>query len=86
MTDYYNDELDVSVIVPVFNTEQYLKQCLESLQNQTLGRIEIIIVDDGSTDDSANICDFYASHHDNVLVVHKQNEGLVAARNDFRRA
>lgn len=89
MTDSYNDELYVSVIVPVYNTENYLKQCLESLKNQTLGRIEIIIVDDGSTDDSANICDIFASHHENVLVVHKQNEGLAAARNvglDMARA
>ena len=72
----------VSVIVPVYNTEKYLEQCLNSLQNQTLRNIEIIVIDDGSTDCSGSICDLYSVNDSRFKVIHKDNEGLSAARND----
>lgn len=71
----------VSVIVPVYNREQYLRQCVDSICMQTLRDIEIILVDDGSTDGSANICDEYAGKDLRVRVVHKQNAGMGAAYN-----
>lgn len=71
----------VSIIVPVYNVEKYLVRCLESLINQTLKEIEIILVDDGSTDGSPKICDEYAEKDSRIVVVHKQNEGLGMARN-----
>lgn len=71
----------VSVIVPVYNSEKYLNECLDSLVNQTLGNIEIICVDDASTDSSPQILDEYASKYSNVRVFHKCKEGVAAARN-----
>lgn len=70
----------VSVIVPVYNVESYLKRCIESILNQTYDNFEIILVDDGSTDKSVNICDDY---HKNpfIKVIHKKNGGLSSARN-----
>lgn len=76
----------VSVIVPVFNVKDYLKKCIDSIINQTLRDIEIILVDDGSTDGSSKICDFYAAHDDRIRVIHKANEGLSCARNDGVKA
>ena len=73
---------NVSVIIPVYNVRQYLPTCLASLQNQTMKEIEIILVDDGSTDGSAEICDQYATYDPRFHVIHKENEGLSAARND----
>lgn len=70
-----------SIIVPVYNTAQYLKRCLDSLINQTYQNIEIILVDDGSTDDSPNICDEYAKKYEYVRVIHKENGGQGSARN-----
>lgn len=71
-----------SILVPVYNVEKYLEQCVESLLNQTYsGDYEIILVDDGSTDSSGEICDRYAENNlDKIKVVHKKNEGLVSAR------
>lgn len=74
------DEVKVSVIVPVYNTEQYLHRCVESLLKQTMP-VRIILVDDGSTDGSGAICDRYAASNDNITVIHKQNGGLSSARN-----
>lgn len=71
----------VSVIVPVYNVEKYLDRCMNSLLKQTLKEIEIILVDDGSTDISSEMCDLYALNYDNVKVIHKKNEGLGRARN-----
>lgn len=70
----------VSVIVPVFNTAQYLRQCLDSLVNQTLRALEIICVNDGSTDGSADILDEYAAKYPCIKVIHKENGGVVSAR------
>lgn len=71
----------VSVIVPVYRVENYLKKCVDSLLNQTLRDIEIILVDDGSPDDCGKICDEYAQKYSFVKVIHKENEGLSMARN-----
>ena len=74
------DEL-ISVIVPVYNTEKYLVECVESLRKQTYSNIEIILVDDGSTDASIEICDEFAEKDSRVKVFHKKNEGVAVARN-----
>lgn len=70
----------VSIIVPVYNVEDYLRTCLNSIISQTYPNLEIIIVDDGSTDSSAEICDTYKEKDDRIKVFHKKNEGLVVAR------
>lgn len=69
-----------SVLVPVYNVEKYLPECLESLKNQTYKDFEIILVDDGSTDASGKICDEFKLENQNVIVVHKENAGLISAR------
>lgn len=71
----------ISVIVPVYNVEKYLKECVDSLINQTYKNIEIILVDDGSTDGSSLICDEIAKKDDRIQVYHKKNGGLSDARN-----
>lgn len=70
-----------SIIVPVYNVSEYLRRCLDSLINQTFKDIEIILVDDGSKDDSSAICDEYAQIDSRVKVIHKENGGLSDARN-----
>lgn len=71
----------ISVIVPVFNSESCLDQCLQSLVKQSYKNLEIILVDDGSTDNSPKICDKYEELFPNVKVLHKKNEGTSSARN-----
>ena len=71
----------VSVIVPVYNVKPYLERCIDSLISQSLKEIEIILVDDGSTDGSAAICDDYARRDERIVVIHKQNGGVSSARN-----
>lgn len=71
----------VSVIVPVYNTERYLRECLDSIKNQTLTDIEIICVDDGSTDNCGKILDEYAANDSRFIVIHQENKGGAAARN-----
>jgi glycosyltransferase involved in cell wall biosynthesis len=71
---------EVSIIIPIYNIENYLEECLNSVISQTYKDIEIILVDDGSTDKSGEICDLYASKDNRIKVIHKQNEGLVCAR------
>ena len=71
----------ISVIVPVYNTERYLRKCLDSLCRQTNRNLEIILVDDGSTDDSGSIADEYARADHRIRVIHQENGGLSAARN-----
>lgn len=75
------DNCKVSVIVPVYNAEVFLHRCVDSLLNQTLEDIEIILVDDGSKDSSPAICDDYAEKHDNITVLHLENGGPAKARN-----
>lgn len=72
----------ISVIVPVYNVEKYITRCVDSLINQTLGDLEIVLVDDGSTDQSGAICDEYASKDSRIKVLHKTNAGQGLARND----
>lgn len=71
----------VSIVVPVFNREKYLRRCVDSICAQTLREIEIILVDDGSTDSSPMICDDYAARDARVQVIHRQNAGMGAAYN-----
>lgn len=75
------DKEVISVIVPVFNIEKYLPRCLESIACQTYRDLEIILVDDGSTDSSGSICDDYAEKDSRARVIHQHNRGLWAARN-----
>lgn len=70
----------ISVIVPVFNTEKYVGRCLESIINQTYAKLEIIVVDDGSTDNSYDVCKDYAKKDKRVTLIHQENKGVVAAR------
>ena len=71
----------ITIIVPVYNVEKYLERCVESLIHQTMEEIQIILVDDGSTDKSSFICDAYAKKDKRILVMHKENEGQGIARN-----
>lgn len=71
----------ISVIVPIYNTEKYLVECVESIRKQTYSNIEIILVDDGSTDASIEICDEFSEKDSRVRVFHKKNEGVAIARN-----
>ena len=71
----------VSVIVPVYNVERYLKRCVESILNQTYTNIEVLLIDDGSKDNSGAICDEYTRKDIRVKVVHKENGGVSVARN-----
>ncbi len=71
----------VSVIVPVYNVEKYLRKCLESIVIQTYHNLEIFLIDDGSTDSSGKICDEYSARDKRITVIHKKNEGVSVARN-----
>lgn len=70
----------ISIIVPVYKVEKYIKQCVDSIINQTYKDIEIILVDDGSPDNCSKICDDYAKADSRVKVIHQDNEGIVSAR------
>ena len=72
---------EVSIIVPVYQVENYLRQCVDSILAQTFTDFELILVDDGSTDRSGQICDEYAEMDERVKVIHQQNLGVAAARN-----
>lgn len=71
----------ISVIIPVYNVEEYLRECIDSVLSQTYENYEIILVDDGSTDNSGKICDEYAEKNDKITVVHKENSGPSETRN-----
>ncbi len=70
----------LSIVVPVYNVEKYLNQCIDSILEQTFENFELIIVDDGSTDQSGSICDKYAQVDQRVFVIHTENRGVVSAR------
>lgn len=72
---------EVSIIIPVYQVENYIRQCIESILAQTFTDIEVILVDDGSRDQSGKICDAYAKKDDRVKVIHRKNSGVAAARN-----
>lgn len=74
--------MDISVIIPVYNTEKYLASCIESILRQNNVSLEIILVDDGSKDSSPFICDEYSSRYDNIKVYHINNSGPATARNE----
>ncbi|MDY6368093.1 MAG: glycosyltransferase family 2 protein [Clostridia bacterium] len=71
----------IDIIIPIYNQEKYLKRCLDSIMPQTDDNTRVILVNDGSTDKSYNICREYAENHDNITIVNKQNGGLSSARN-----
>ncbi len=71
----------VSVIVPVYNVEKFINRCLASICNQTYDNLQIIVIDDGSTDRSSQICDDWATRDDRITVIHQPNKGVSAARN-----
>ena len=71
----------IGIIIPVYNVEQYLRRCLDSIVSQTWRNLQIILVDDGSTDNSGRICDEYAGKDRRIQVIHKENGGLSEARN-----
>lgn len=71
----------ISVVVPVYNVERYLRECVDSVLAQTYPNVEVVLVDDGSTDGCPAICDEYANRHESVVCVHRENGGLSAARN-----
>ena len=71
----------ISVIVPVYNVQEYLEECLDSLVHQTMKEIEVIMVDDGSVDNSAEIMNIYSERYYNFIPVYKENGGLGHARN-----
>lgn len=70
----------ISIIVPIFNVEDYLDKCIKSILSQSYTNLEIILIDDGSTDKSGKICEYYATQDKRVKVIHKENGGLVSAR------
>ena len=70
----------ISIIVPVYNVEEYLDKCVESIMNQTYKNLEIILIDDGSLDNCPKMCDEYAKKDKRVKVIHKKNGGLSDAR------
>lgn len=71
----------ISIIIPVYNVQDYLHYAMESLIRQTYKNFEVILVNDGSTDNSGELCNWYAENHENVYVFHKKNGGLSDARN-----
>lgn len=80
-TPSLNQNPKVSIIIPIYNTEKYLKKCLDSITNQSYKNLEIILIDDGSTDNSGKIADEYAKKDTRVKVIHQKNAGQSAARN-----
>ena len=71
----------VSIIIPVYNAENYIRDCLNSVIKQTYRNIEIILIDDGTLDNSGIICEEYAMKDERIRVIHKKNEGVSTARN-----
>ncbi len=75
------NNLQISIIIPVYNTESFLTECIDSILAQTYTAFEIIIINDGSTDNSPQICNAYAAKYKNITILHSDNEGVSSARN-----
>lgn len=75
------EKAKVSIIIPVYNTAQFLADCIESVRTQTYPNLEILLIDDGSTDNSSAICDAFAKEDSRIVVIHKQNTGVSDTRN-----
>lgn len=74
-------EPKISVVVPVYNVDKYLPDCIRSLVSQTYRNLEIILCDDGSTDESGRICEEFAAEDNRIIIIHQNNSGVCAARN-----
>ena len=74
--------MKVSIIVPIYNAEEHLKNCIESIINQSYKNIEIILIDDGSIDNSGKICDDYCKKDHRIRVIHQKNMGVSSSRNN----
>ena len=70
----------ISVLIPVYNSEKYIKRCIKSVLSQTFLDFELLLIDDGSSDSSGDICDTFAEQDERIKVYHKQNEGISATR------
>ena len=81
ITEEAKMEQTVSVIVPVYNCKDYLPKCIKSILNQTYPQIQLVLVDDGSSDESGEICDAFAAKDSRIQVIHQKNQGVSAARN-----
>lgn len=75
------EKIKISIVVPVYQVEKYLSECVESVLNQTYSNLELILIDDGSTDGSSRICDQYSAKDNRIIVVHQENRGQSEARN-----
>ena len=71
----------ITIVLPIYNVEKYLDRCMHSIVNQTFSNLEILMIDDGSTDSSGVLCDKWAKEDSRVRVIHKKNAGLGMARN-----
>ena len=76
-----NNSKVVNIIIPVYNTASYLDRCMDSIINQTYNNLNVVFIDDGSSDESGVICDSYAEKYENVHVIHLSNGGVSRARN-----
>ena len=76
-----DNNIKISVIIPVYNVESYLDRCIESVLSQSYNNLEVVLIDDGSTDRSSIICDDWAAKDDRIIVKHKENGGVSLARN-----
>lgn len=80
------DNCVISIIIPVYNVEKYLRRCMDSILRQCLDEVEVLLIDDGSKDDSGKMCDEYSNKYNNVYTIHQNNGGLSEARNTGIRA
>ena len=76
-----NSSVAISIIIPIYNTEMYLTRCIESVETQTFKEWELILIDDGSTDDSLQLCEKFAQKDNRIRVIHTENLGVSMARN-----
>ena len=75
----------ISVIVPIYNAEKYLEGCIQSVLNQTYRNFELILIDDGSQDNSYKICKNYEKKDNRIILIHQKNQGQSVARNNMQR-